>query len=58
MIVKEIGVEGVNEVFWEIVWEKNVVVVGMMGGGEGEWCGKDEDMVGLVCEVEGEKIGG
>lgn len=56
MIVNQIPVEAVNQVFSQIVSEKNLVVLGMMPTREGESCPKDEDILALLSQVEAENI--
>ena len=56
MIVNQIPVEAVNQVFSQIVSEKNLVVLGMMPAREGESCPKDEDILALLSQVEAENI--
>ncbi len=56
MIVNQIPVEAVNQVFSQIVSDKNLVVLGMMPAREGEACPKDEDILALLSQVEAENI--
>ena len=56
MIVNQIPVEAVNQVFSQIVSDKNLVVLGMMPAREGESCPKDEDILTLLSQVEAENI--
>lgn len=56
MIVNQIPVEAVNQVFSQIVSDKNLVVLGMMPAREGESCPKDEDILALLSQVEAENI--
>jgi zinc protease len=56
MIVNQIPVEAVNQVFSQIVSDKNLVVLGMMPAREGEVCPKDEDILALLSQVEAENI--
>lgn len=56
MIVNQIPVEAVNQVFSQIVSDKNMVVLGMMPTREGESCPKDEDILALLSQVEAENI--
>ena len=56
MIVNQIPVEAVNQVFSQIVSDKNLVVLGMMPAREGETCPKDEDILALLSQVEAENI--
>lgn len=56
MIVNQIPVEAVNQVFSQIVSDKNLVVLGMMPKREGETCPKDEDILALLSQVEAENI--
>lgn len=56
MIVSQIPVEAVNQVFSQIVSDKNLVVLGMMPAREGESCPKDEDILALLSQVEAENI--
>lgn len=56
MIVSQIPVEAVNQVFSQIVSDKNLVVLGMMPAREGEACPKDEDILALLSQVEAENI--
>ncbi|WP_373135096.1 M16 family metallopeptidase [Phocaeicola plebeius] len=56
MIVNQIPVEAVNQVFSQIVSDKNLVVLGMMPEREGETCPKDEDILALLSQVEAENI--
>lgn len=56
MIVNQIPVEAVNQVFSQIVSDKNLVVLGMMPAHEGESCPKDEDILALLSQVEAENI--
>lgn len=56
MIVNQIPVEAVNQVFSPIVSDKNLVVLGMMPAREGESCPKDEDILALLSQVEAENI--
>lgn len=56
MIVNQIPVEAVNQVFSQIVSDKNLVVLGMMPAREGEACPKDEDILALLSLVEAENI--
>lgn len=56
MIVNQIPVEAVNQVFSQIVSDKNLVVLGMMPTREGESCPKDEDILALLSQVEAENI--
>lgn len=56
MIVNQIPVEAVNQVFSQIVSDKNLVVLGMMSAREGESCPKDEDILALLSQVEAENI--
>lgn len=56
MIVNQIPVEAVNQVFSQIVSDKNMVVLGMMPAREGESCPKDEDILALLSQVEAENI--
>ncbi len=56
MIVNQIPVETVNQVFSQIVSDKNLVVLGMMPAREGEACPKDEDILALLSQVEAENI--
>lgn len=56
MIVNQIPVEAVNQVFSQIVSDKNLVVLGMMPAREGEFCPKDEDILALLSQVEAENI--
>ena len=56
MIVNQIPVEAVNQVFSQIVSDKNLVVLGMMPALEGESCPKDEDILALLSQVEAENI--
>lgn len=56
MIVNQIPVEAVNQVFSQIVSDKNLVVLGMMPAREGESCPKDEDILALLSLVEAENI--
>ena len=56
MIVNQIPVETVNQVFSQIVSDKNLVVLGMMPAREGEACSKDEDILALLSQVEAENI--
>ena len=56
MIVNQIPVEAVNQVFSQIVSDKNLVVLGMMPAREGESCPKDEDILALLSQVEAEDI--
>ena len=56
MIVNQIPVETVNQVFSQIVSDKNLVVLGMMPAREGEACPKDEDILALLSQVETENI--
>lgn len=56
MIVNQIPVETVNQVFSQIVSDKNLVVLGMMPAREGESCPKDEDILALLSQVEAENI--
>lgn len=56
MIVNQIPVEAVNQVFSQIVSDKNLVVIGMMPAREGESCPKDEDILALLSQVEAENI--
>lgn len=56
MIVNQISVEAVNQVFSQIVSDKNLVVLGMMPAREGESCPKDEDILALLSQVEAENI--
>ncbi len=48
--------EAVNQVFSQIVSDKNLVVLGMMPAREGESCPKDEDILALLSQVEAENI--
>lgn len=56
MIVNQIPVEAVNQVFSQIVSDKNMVVLGMMPERDGESCPKDEDILALLSQVEAENI--
>lgn len=56
MIVNQIPVEAVNQVFSQIVSDKNLVVLGMMPAREGESCPKDENILALLSQVEAENI--
>ena len=56
MIVNQIPVEAVNQVFSQIVSDKNLVVLGMMPAREGESCPKDEEILALLSQVEAENI--
>ena len=56
MIVNQIPVEAVNQVFSQIVSDKNLVVLGMMPERDGESCPKDEDILALLSQVEAENI--
>ncbi|MDN0053363.1 insulinase family protein [Bacteroides caecigallinarum] len=56
MIVNQIPVEAVNQVFSQIVSDKNLVVLGMMPAREGESCPKDDDILALLSQVEAENI--
>lgn len=56
MIVNQIPVEAVNQVFSQIVSDKNLVILGMMPAREGESCPKDEDILALLSQVEAENI--
>ncbi|MDN0070549.1 insulinase family protein [Bacteroides caecigallinarum] len=56
MIVNQIPVEAVNQVFSQIISDKNLVVLGMMPAREGESCPKDEDILALLSQVEAENI--
>ena len=56
MIVNQIPVEAVNQVFSQIVSDKNMVVLGMMPAREGESCPKDDDILALLSQVEAENI--
>lgn len=56
MIVNQIPVEAVNQVFSQIVSDKNLVVLGMMPAREGESCPKDEDILALLSQVKAENI--
>ena len=56
MIVNQIPVEAVNQVFSQIVSDKNLVILGMMPAREGETCPKDEDILALLSQVEAENI--
>lgn len=56
MIVNQIPVEAVNQVFSQIVSDKNLVVLGMMPAREGEACPKDEEILALLSQVEAENI--
>lgn len=56
MIVNQIPVEAVNQVFSQIVSDKNMVVLGMMPTREGESCPKDEDILALLSQVKAENI--
>lgn len=56
MIVNQIPVEAVNQVFSQIVSDKNLVVLGMMPARERESCPKDEDILALLSQVEAENI--
>ncbi len=56
MIVNQIPVEAVNQVFSQIVSDKNLVVLGMMPAREGEACPKDEDILALLSQVKAENI--
>lgn len=56
MIVNQLPVEAVNQVFSQIVSDKNLVVLGMMPAREGESCPKDEDILALLSQVEAENI--
>ena len=56
MIVNQLPVEAVNQVFSQIVSDKNLVVLGMMPAREGEACPKDEDILALLSQVEAENI--
>ncbi len=56
MMVNQIPVEAVNQVFSQIVSDKNLVVLGMMPAREGESCPKDEDILALLSQVEAENI--
>ena len=56
MIVNQIPVEAVNQVFSQIVSDKNLVVLGMIPHHEGESCPKDENILALLSQVEAEEI--
>ncbi|WP_300228480.1 M16 family metallopeptidase [uncultured Bacteroides sp.] len=56
MIVNQIPVEAVNQVFSQIVSDKNLVVLGMMPERDGESCPEDEDILALLSQVEAENI--
>lgn len=56
MIVNQIPVEAVNQVFSQIISDKNLVVLGMMPERDGESCPKDEDILALLSQVEAENI--
>lgn len=56
IIVNQIPVEAVNQVFSQIVSDKNLVVLGMMPQHEGKSCPKDDDVLTLLSQVEAEDI--
>lgn len=56
MIANQIPVEAVNQIFSQIISDKNLVVLGMMPEREGVNCPKDEDIIALLGEVDAEEI--
>ena len=56
MIVNQIPVEAVNQVFSQIISDKNLVILGMMPERDGESCPKDENVIALLGQVEAENI--
>ena len=56
MIVNQIPVEAVNQVFSQLISDKNLVVLGLMPEREGEACPTHEEVLALLSQVEAEDI--